>query len=562
MNPMALRHCVIATLLMAFTPLSQANPPPPPAELMREGAVAPEVLPQPQEMLPLMPHVTQRRGIAVIADFTDAQLEDWTGEGINSVAEFRVELDKMEEHWAWMSHGKENMEWDIIRITVPVSLQPDAFPGGWPQYRETVGTLIRQEIDVDQYDANRDGIVDSAFVLASSQGQAFDYLISGTSRNGGVNMFVNGQADLAVVQQTTGNFNHEFAHTLGLPDTYGPFGTLGFLTIMTDSWPVPPHDFSAYEKTRLGWIKPRDLKAGTHTVTLHASTERLEAVRIPTARPSEYFLIEYRRRPDSGFVSAAPEHNGLAVYHVLEGSHQRIDPPLIKLVAADSDIAPDSFPTFDDFLYPDNPVMKEPLLLRSYFAGLPIAAIDNLEWASDGRLAFRVRVLPPLPDRLGNLLLKNRLRNPSFERGRGDTPADWVAQALSPLTQLEWDRNTAHSGKRSVSITSPEASDARWEQTVSGLTPGRAYQLCGWLQGRRIPVPFQDAVGAHVSVVNEADRSDSFFGDFNWQQACLVHSPFTSTTTYACRLGQDFSPSAGKAWCDDMTLYPLRSAFE
>ncbi|MCD6061946.1 MAG: carbohydrate-binding, CenC-like protein [Moraxellaceae bacterium] len=517
----------------------------------------------PEQRMPLMPHVAHRKGVAVIADFADARLEDWTGPGINSAAEFQTELDKMEEHWAWMSHGKETIEWDIIRITVPVNLQPDAFPDFFA-YRDAVGALIRQQVNVADYDVNRDGVIDSAFIMASSQNEAFDYLAGGASRHSGVNMFVERQSSLAVVLQTTGNFNHELGHTFGLPDTYGPFGTLGYLTLMTDSWPVPPQDFSAFEKFQLGWLKPRQLEPGTHKVHLLPSTERLDAVRIPTSRPSEYFLIEYRRRPDSGFASVAPPYNGLAVYHVLEGSHQRIDPPLLKLEAADGQIAPDTFPELDDFLYPGNPVMQRPLVLRSYFGGLPIFAIDDVQWARDGGLNFTVKVLPRLPEKLGNLLVKNRLRNPSFEQGRGNSPADWLTQALLPGAQFVWERGTAHSGKRSVSIDSPAPNDARWEQTVSGLTPGKSYQFCGWLKGRNIPFGTRDEVGANISVVNQGERGGGFFGTFDWQQACLVHRSFTPTNTYACRLGFETPGNlvSGKVWCDDMTLLPLKSAFD
>ena len=39
-----------------------------------------------------------RKGLAVIADFADARLEDWQGDGINNVAELSDQLHKMEEH--------------------------------------------------------------------------------------------------------------------------------------------------------------------------------------------------------------------------------------------------------------------------------------------------------------------------------------------------------------------------------------------------------------------------------------------------------------------------------
>lgn len=170
---------------------------------------------------PLIQRVLHRKGLAVIADFSNARLEDWQGSGIRSVAQLKDQLRRMEEHWTWLSRGFESFHWDIIRITLPVELRPDAYPG-WVEYREAVATLVRQEVNVSEYDANYDGVIDTVWVIASDNGCIeCAFILGGSSQNAGANIFVDGQDSLSIVVGATGNFNHETAHTIGVPDLYG-----------------------------------------------------------------------------------------------------------------------------------------------------------------------------------------------------------------------------------------------------------------------------------------------------------------------------------------------------
>jgi M6 family metalloprotease-like protein len=258
--------------------------------LMSSGAPLREGIRKQLEQLPLAKPVTTRRALAVITDFQDSRFEDWQGPGYNTVGEVAQTLEQMEAHWEWLSHGKEDMEWDIIRITLPTTLNPDAYPG-WPEFRDAAGALIRAQVDITRYDANDDGVIDSAWLVLASKDQEFGYLIGGTSTNGGVNLFVDGQGNLSAATNSYGNYNHELGHTLGLPDLYGPYGTINYLSVMADSWPVPPQDFTAYERSLLGWAKPRTLAPGKHTVTLRPATSSFDAVRISSGRANEFFLI-------------------------------------------------------------------------------------------------------------------------------------------------------------------------------------------------------------------------------------------------------------------------------
>lgn len=504
---------------------------------------------------PMLPYVRHRRGLAVIADFSDTRLEDWSGDGVRNVAQLSTQLRRMEDHWAWLSGGLEDFRWDIIRVTLPTSLSPDAYPD-LNTYREALAALIRQQVNVPNYDANRDGVIDSAWVIASNHGEFYGYMAGGTSLNGGVNLFVDIQNSLSLVVGATGNFNHELAHTLGVPDLYGTYDTLHYLTVMSDSWALPPQGFTAYERQALGWLRPRSIESGSRNVHLKLSKgHKGDAVRIDSVNPNEYFLIEYRRRPDSGFGSNAPAYNGLAVYHVLEGSNQWTDPPLLKLEAADGFIAAGTPPGLTDFLFIDNLSMKRPLVLKSYFGGAEVFRIDNLFWAGPEGLGFNVVVAPkgaPV----------NLLANPSFEQGNGTTVASWMPDAWVPTASFARDQQVTHEGRYSVSIQALTENDARWTQDLTGLVPGRSYQLCGWLKGENIVTGPGAPVGANVSLLGGFVASESFSGTFDWNRACVTFQAESSTVTAACRIGFYSSTVTGRLWCDEMSLTPLNSAFE
>jgi hypothetical protein len=145
---------------------------------------------------------------------------------------------------------------------------------------------------------------------------------------------------------------------------------------------------------KLGWLEPRLLTETTREVWLPSAHETFAAVKIPTARADEYFLIEYRKRPSSGYGSQNPFFNGLAVYHILEGSSMSQDPPIVKLEPADGRITHDDGLNQADFVYPENPDLLRPVVVRSYFGDAPeVFRIENVLWR-DGGIAFDVVVAP------------------------------------------------------------------------------------------------------------------------------------------------------------------------
>ena len=234
-----------------------------------------------------------RKWLAVITDFSDRRLEDWTGNGMKSVEDVSAMVGNMADHWAWLSRGRERIQWDIIRVQIPAPLSPDPFQGDWVAFRNAAANLIKQQVAPADYDVDVDGEIDAAWIIVSNGNGEIRSALGGSSLNNGVNMFVDGQSSESVVRGAFGNFNHELAHLQGIPDLYGPYDTIHTLTLMSYPWPVPPLDFTAWERIQLGWLDPQVVTQTSRGVWLPSAHEVLAAVKIPTARPSEYFLIEY-----------------------------------------------------------------------------------------------------------------------------------------------------------------------------------------------------------------------------------------------------------------------------
>ena len=498
-----------------------------------------------------------RKGLAVITDFADRRLEDWAGPGLQRVNDLRAQLDEMERHWEWLSRDLEDFRWDIIRVQLPRPAVPDAYPG-WIAFREAVVTLAREQVRVSDYDVNNDGVIDAVWSIVSSGFESVPFAIGGASGTSGACIFVDGQASGSVQAGATGNFNHELGHCVGLPDMYGTFSTLNKLTVMNDSWALPPQDFSAYERVALGWVDPEVIRESRSGVWLPSANQQLAAVMVPTVRPAEYFLIEFRDPPPTGYGSATQGYRGLAVYHVLAGSSMWQDPPLVKLEPADGEIAPNEALDPNDFILPKNPELRRPFVVRSYYDDRnEIFRIDNVVWRDDG-LAFDVVIVPqPAPTPGANLLL-----NGSFETGHSGTPDAWAPGWYMPQdASFGWPQPNSSEGVSSASLQSVSGNDIRWSQVVA-TTPGERYQLCGFLKGESV-AGLQGDVAANVSLLGGFVRSDSLSGTFDWTKACVSFTAETSPVEVVCRLGFYGSTAAGRVWCDDFTLEHIRlhSAF-
>ena len=487
-----------------------------------------------------------RRGLCVIVDFADRHLEDHAGAGMKSVADVAAQLAEMEAHWDWLSRGLEKMQWDIVRVQLTQEMTDTAFPGWWA-FRDEVVLLTKEQVSLADYDVDSDDVLDTIWAIVANGDTELPYVIGGASQNQGAGIFVDGQASFSVQVGATGNFNHELGHTAGrLPDLYGPYSTIGDLSLMSSSWPLPPNDFTAFERTLLGWVDPLVIDETTADVVVPNADDHMFAIEIAAPHPDEYFLIEYRKRPDSGYGSSGAFHDGLAVYHVWRASHQHANPPLLKLEPADGAILPDSFPQETDFVSPENPALQLPMVLRSYFTARPVFQIDRVSRTADGAIEIDLSVAPELPS--------NYVVNGSVE----ESTAGWSARGLAPdQASFSW-ASIGWEGTRSLSLSSPTDNDVEWTTQVTDLVPGLSYFVCGWLK----TVDVVGGAGATMSLSGTSIHSPSLHGTTeDWIERCIVWNASETSLDLACRLGGDGALTRGQMWCDDVSVRVIANAF-
>lgn len=195
---------------------------------------------------------------------------------------------------------------------------------------------LDDDVNFNDYDTDGDGRIDNVFVIFAGRGEA---------SGGGENSVWPHSLDLSVTPQPEyrfdgvrldhyactnellgtdiagiGTFCHEFCHVLGLPDLYstdyntafspGPWSILDSGSY-NDRGKCPP-TFSAYERYALGWTEPRRFD-GPANVVLSPILDGGDVYLIPTAKGSEYFLIENRQQ--HGWDTFLP-HHGMLVWHI------------------------------------------------------------------------------------------------------------------------------------------------------------------------------------------------------------------------------------------------------
>jgi M6 family metalloprotease-like protein len=340
---------------------------------------------------------TTIKALCVIVDFNDSTFEDfetYSEPGLKNLYDVNNTLNNMSDHWSWMSLNTEIMQWDIVRIQLSQKLTKDAFIGWW-EFREEIVKLADEKIESDDYDSDKDGYIDVLWGITSNNLKDYDagyeYIIGGMSRNGNANVFIDSQNSLALADNAYGCFNHEIGHCFGLPDLYGEFDSLFYLTLMSDTWARPAVTFSAYEKISLGWLEPLEPQKWNNHIFLRPAELYFDAVLVPTSQNAEYFLIEYRKKPSNGFGSGAyVDYDGLVIYnvdqiHIVEGGHgNRGYPPFIYVEPADGSIDYWMLPPLSNFWYPENSESTGVFKGRERDSHDLIFTLNNLSITDDG----------------------------------------------------------------------------------------------------------------------------------------------------------------------------------
>ncbi|NIR47424.1 M6 family metalloprotease domain-containing protein [candidate division KSB1 bacterium] len=224
-----------------------------------------------------------------------------------------------------------------------------AYPNSSRKLVEEAVLLADDDVDYSQFDNNADGRVDALFVVHAGPGAEEIYTENFPEHD---NYLWSHKAsiqtrvldDVAVSEYTLepengsiGVFCHEFGHALGLPDLYdtdgssegigewGLMGGGGWCHREGDPLGTSPAHFTAWSKSRLGWLEPTTVNANLMQVDIPPVELQPVAFRLWTDGQigREYFLIENRqnigfdvgltrRQKDFGLADA----HGLIVYHV------------------------------------------------------------------------------------------------------------------------------------------------------------------------------------------------------------------------------------------------------
>ena len=514
------------------------------------------------------------RPVCVVADFPDSRLEDSRVAPLRSFAKIQALLDKMSEHWRWLNCGTQVMNWRIIRVEMTHNLSA-GYPS-WMDFRQEAVSLSAEQINFRDYDCNHDGVLDIMWIIGSCKNKENESFLCGGSarivaankRTGEIcvaNTFYDGQESGSVKAGAYGNFNHEICHCLGLPDLYGEHNNLSYLSIMSDSWPVPANGICAFDRFKLGFTSPLVVSTTTYGVELTMAETSQQCVKIPTPKRNEYFLIEYRQKPSRGFGSYNDDYHGryagLVIYHVDESRFytgcNNVDPPLVALESAKGKTSPDRL-SEKDFWYPGNRGMLTQfvgVLNDGRSCGFCVTGFTRTE----NGIRFDVLCDQGFPEAVEPVRKPNLLRNPSFEEEGGSYPGwtIWTWKSNTGAARLASDR--AYKGDNCLLLSNDEADDSLVFQPVM-VKRNSTYFLSGWVktEGVRVLEAGGDA-GANMAIWGSFERSESLLGDNDWTfLAMTFDTGDRDTVNVACRLGHHGSTVIGNAWFDRIELIELK----
>jgi immune inhibitor A len=203
-----------------------------------------------------------------------------------------------------------------------------------PIYRLVTEAVMLADsyVDFSKFDADKDGVVDHLIVVHAGQAQegwgggkndiwSHHWAVLNTNlKVDGVQVY---PYSMVSEYSPVGTWAHEFGHDLGLPDLYDIDGSsqgVGRWDVMgSGSWNgggrYPAH-YSAWSKTKLGWVSPIDIIGPMANMTMNSVEKGGPVYRLKIGDPAnskEYFLLENRQR--IGFDQKLPG-DGLLIWHV------------------------------------------------------------------------------------------------------------------------------------------------------------------------------------------------------------------------------------------------------
>jgi alpha-N-arabinofuranosidase len=150
---------------------------------------------------------------------------------------------------------------------------------------------------------------------------------------------------------------------------------------------------------------------------------------------------------------------------------------------------------------------------------------------------------------------QNPVPNGSFEQADGRRPRAWRTMTWNGQGTFDL-ADTAHTGQRSVQLSSDQGGDLSWTATVR-VEPFTRYRLSGWIKTENV----QPVDGGRGALLNLHDlqgvATRALTGTSDWTE---VQTEFETAEQASvqinCLLG-GWGQATGKAWFDDLSLAAL-----
>ncbi len=152
--------------------------------------------------------------------------------------------------------------------------------------------------------------------------------------------------------------------------------------------------------------------------------------------------------------------------------------------------------------------------------------------------------------------VKNPIANPSFEDVDGNMPKGWRTVNWQARAEFAVDETAAHTGKRSIRISSADGADASFQVLVP-VQPFAKYRLSGWIKTRDLKPG--TSKGALINLHGIDIMTNAVSGTQDWTRVeVLFDSEATDAVSVNCLFG-GWGRATGTAWYDDVQLELLSS---
>jgi alpha-N-arabinofuranosidase len=146
---------------------------------------------------------------------------------------------------------------------------------------------------------------------------------------------------------------------------------------------------------------------------------------------------------------------------------------------------------------------------------------------------------------------KNPIANPSFEDVEGNRPKGWQTVNWQPKAEFAVDESVAHSGKRSIRISSVDGADSSF-QSIVAVQPYAKYRLSGWIKTRDLKPGTSKGALINLHAVDIMTKAVS--GTQDWTRVEVVFDTAgTDAVSVNCLFG-GWGKATGTAWYDDVQL--------